>query len=154
VLTRLHARYSRDSLGEDIVFRAAAPIEGGREWNGENGRLEKGSKASSTNNFQARYAIRHAWQGAIACEHPQRGVWGGPPGQPGGAPATKPAAKLAFAPRGGVSLPSFLREDVPELGLKATGASSPWLSTGALLGMMGTGAIIGLLLGTRKKQPV
>jgi hypothetical protein len=29
VLTRLHARYHKDALGEDLVFRAAPPIMGG-----------------------------------------------------------------------------------------------------------------------------
>lgn len=31
VLTRLHARYTKEALGEDLVFRAAPPIHGGRE---------------------------------------------------------------------------------------------------------------------------
>src|SRR6185436_5525277 len=37
VLTRLHARYDKDSLGEDLMFRAAPPIEGGREVRGQGG---------------------------------------------------------------------------------------------------------------------
>ncbi|MCA9687416.1 MAG: DUF2330 domain-containing protein, partial [Myxococcales bacterium] len=32
VLTRLHARYNKDSLGEDLVFQAAPAIVGGREF--------------------------------------------------------------------------------------------------------------------------
>jgi hypothetical protein len=28
VLTRLHARYTKDNLGEDLVFKAAPPIYG------------------------------------------------------------------------------------------------------------------------------
>jgi hypothetical protein len=119
VLTRLHARYAKESLGDDVVFRPAQPIEGGREWNTAGGSLEKGSKASGTNNFQARYAIRHRWQGAVACEHPTFGVWGGPPGMGIAASPPKAASKLAYAPRGGVELPKLLREDVPELALKA-----------------------------------
>ena len=39
---------------------------------------EEGAVKASTNNFQGRYAIRHTWQGAIACKEPRRGVWGGP----------------------------------------------------------------------------
>lgn len=61
VLTRLHARYSKESLGEDLVFKAAPPIGGGRVNRSANGELEHGSVASSNNDFQGRYAIRHAW---------------------------------------------------------------------------------------------
>ena len=114
-VTRLHARYTKDALGPDIVFRAAAPIAGGREVRDSSGRLEHGSTASSMNNFQARYAIRHPWQGAIACSEPLRGRWGGPRGaERPGPPA--PASDLAFTARD-AKLVDFLRSDVPELGI-------------------------------------
>ncbi len=116
VLTRLHARYTADQLAEDLVFKAAAPISGGREW-GANGALEKGAVPSSSNNFQGRYAIRHPWTGPIACAEPRRGVWGGPPGGSDGGP--KAARDVAFAPRGGVDLASLVRRDVPEIGVVA-----------------------------------
>ena len=115
VLTRLHARYDRRALGEDLVFRAAAPIVGGREIH-YNGRLETGSRPATYNNFQARYAIRHPWKGPVACQHPRWGIWGGPPGR--GGPKPMAARKLAFAKRG-VTLRAVLRDDVPELGIKA-----------------------------------
>lgn len=118
VITRLHVRYGKEVLGEDLVFRAAPPIVGGREMPGRTGQLEKGAAPSSFNNFQARYAIRHTWTGAIACENPMRGRWGGPPdGTPPSAPQA--AAKSAFAPRGGMKLAFMVREDVPEIGLLA-----------------------------------
>ncbi len=118
VITRLHVRYGKDVLGEDLVFRAAPPIVGGREMPGRTGQLEKGAAPSSFNNFQARYAIRHTWTGAIACENPVRGRWGGPPdGTPPSAPQA--AAKSAFAPRGAMKLAFMVREDVPEIGLLA-----------------------------------
>jgi hypothetical protein len=128
VLTRLHARYTKDALGEDLVFRAAPPITGGREWLVDGDKLEKGARPAGpgeTSNFQARYAIRHAWTGPIACEHPRRGVWEGPP--PGLDRPTGPTAArdLAFAPRGGVALASYVREGVPELGLAAGAAPAP-----------------------------
>ena len=71
------------------------------------------------NNFQARYVIRHAWTGAITCEHPQRGIWGGPPG--GGEPPIRPAAQIAFAPRDR-KLSSFLAQDVDEIDYKVSQA--------------------------------
>ncbi len=96
VLTRLHARYGAESLGEDLVFRAAQPIVGGREGGGP-GQNEVGAVLSSMNNFQARYIIRHPWEGPITCRNPQRGIWGGPPN--GGQPPAIAARDLAFVPR-------------------------------------------------------
>jgi hypothetical protein len=165
VLTRLHARYAKDSLGEDIVFRPAPPIGGGREFVvAAGGGLEKGSQASSTNNFQARYAIRHPWTGPVTCSDPHFGTWGGPPGSNSWnspPPPTRAASKVAFAPRGAMRLTSVLREDVPELGVtapqkaespKRRASESRLLSTGALLGVMGTLAVAGLLLSQRRRH--
>lgn len=123
VVTRLHARYDRDSLGEDLVFRAAPPITGGREVRvGKD--LEEGAVAAPVNNFQGRYAVRHPWEGPIACENPRRGVWGGPPD--GNDPRPLPAASLAQAKRGG-ALRDFLGS--PALARMAT-----LVSTGDPLG--------------------
>ncbi|HEY0481445.1 MAG TPA: DUF2330 domain-containing protein [Kofleriaceae bacterium] len=124
VLTRLHARYGK-TMADDLRFRAAPPIAGGREHvqNGQGG-LEEGAQPASQNNFQGRYAIRHPWTGPIRCEHPRRKIWGGPPieiaRQPGFSPAgVRPAVGLAFAPRGQVDLTQVVRRDVPELGITA-----------------------------------
>jgi uncharacterized protein (TIGR03382 family) len=122
VITRLHARYTRESLGDDLVFRAAPAIMGGREFMGTNGKLEERSRPSDhANNFQARYAVRHPWTGPIACESPRRGRWGGPPSSIVGSTKPVPAQGLAFAPRN-MQLASFLRSDAPELGVVAAGA--------------------------------
>ncbi|HMY18238.1 MAG TPA: DUF2330 domain-containing protein, partial [Polyangium sp.] len=80
VLTRLHLRYGKEGLGEDLVFRQAPPIVGGREFLTDGKQLETGAVSSTINNFQGRYAIRHAWTGPVACANPRRGIWGGPPG--------------------------------------------------------------------------
>jgi hypothetical protein len=123
VLTRLHARYSNDALGEDLVFRAAPPIIGGNEMRDAGGKLDQGSKSSHANLFQGRYVIRHPWKGKVECASPVRGVWGPPPGE--GRVGVKPAKDIAFAPRGGVSLVSLLKEDVPLLGIAIPGGSAP-----------------------------
>ncbi|MBS2020556.1 MAG: DUF2330 domain-containing protein [Deltaproteobacteria bacterium] len=126
VLTRLHARYTKESLGADLVFRAAPPVVGGREHVVSEGKLERGAVTSSENNFQARYIIRHRWEGPIACANPVRNVWGGPPGAGGrrgrntNMELPKAAQGLAFAPRGKVQLATFIREDSAELDVKAT----------------------------------
>ncbi|HEX2691977.1 MAG TPA: DUF2330 domain-containing protein [Kofleriaceae bacterium] len=115
VLTRLHARYGRD-LKDDLVFKAAPPIVGGREFVQSGGKLEEGAQPSSINNFQGRYAIRHRWTGPVACANPRRGIWGGPPG--GGGNAPQAALNLAFVPRGEVKLAASINGDVPEIGLR------------------------------------
>jgi MYXO-CTERM domain-containing protein len=126
-LTRLHARYTKDALGADLVFKAAPPIVGGREFMIDGDHLEHGARPDATNNFQGRYAIRHRWTGPIACAHPKRGVWGGPPAdvaQAGGDAAPKAARNLAFAPRGEVSLAAVVQSEVPELGISGPPAAS------------------------------
>ena len=138
-ITRLHARYSKDALGEDIVFKEVEPIVGGRESRDEKGALEHGSVASSVNNFQGRYAIRHSWVGPIECKEPHRGVWGGPwydmqMGGGGGASAPVAAEKIASVPRGGIPLTGFVRSDIPEIGVKAGSGPLPEIQPAAPAG--------------------
>jgi hypothetical protein len=125
-LTRLHARYTKDALGEDLVFREAKPIVGGREVPSATGKLETGARTveGGANNFQARYAVRHPWTGLITCKEPRRGVWGGPPG---GLPPPPPkgAPKLGLAPRAETDLASFLRSNAPEIGVTGVAAAAP-----------------------------
>ncbi len=122
VLTRLHARYSKEDLGEDLIFKQAGPIAGGREHLAAGGKLEEGAVKYHVNNFQGRYAMRHEWAGKIECEEPQRGIWGGPPGG-GSKPPVKAARDLAFAARGSLSLTQMVPEGIPELGMVAQGKS-------------------------------
>jgi hypothetical protein len=122
VLTRLHYRYGKSGLDEDLVFRAAGPIVGGRGMPDQNGDLhERRAEASGTNNFQGRYVILHPWKGALACDNPQRGMWGGPPGRPGPKPfaAPSPMFEGATAPTLTNQLPGLIQTDIPELDLKA-----------------------------------
>jgi len=118
VLTRLHARYDKASLGEDLVFRAAPPITGGRETHGQGGKLEQGSAPSTyQNNFQGRYAVRHTWKGPITCANPVRGRWGGPwPGVSKEPPLA--ATGTAFAPRKAELAEQLAESPVAELGIK------------------------------------
>jgi MYXO-CTERM domain-containing protein len=121
VLTRLHARYTKDELEEDLVFRKADPIIGGRGTpHGENPKMnEEGAKPGSYNNFQGRYIMLNPWEGEIKCENPRRGVWGGPPGSSKSAPPkTKAAADTAFVQRGKFELKkAFAQEKIPGLQL-------------------------------------
>ncbi len=123
VLTRLHARYGK-AMKDDLRFQVAEPIAGGRERLEAGGKLENGAQRASNNNFQGRYAIRHAWTGPLTCDKPVRGRWGGPPSevaqQPGFVPnGIKPALDIALAPRGQLSLATSVLQDVPELDVRA-----------------------------------
>ena len=130
-LTRLHARYGKD-ITNDLVFKAADPIVGGRELRGANGQLETGAQPSSSNNFQGRYAIRHPWTGPLTCDKPIRNVWGGPPAGTPSEPV-KPALGLAFAPRGSVQLVNAFAHPEPQIDL-GSAAFPPLTPSGSAAG--------------------
>ncbi|MBA3460681.1 MAG: DUF2330 domain-containing protein [Deltaproteobacteria bacterium] len=160
VLTRLHARYGKNDMKDDLRFREAKPITGGREVWSKQG-LEYGAAPASVNNFQARYAMRYWWTGPIKCQNPQRGVWGGPPN--GGNSQVLAAGKSAFAPRGKLELASVIKRDLWEIGYKKAGpmqkATPPAKSKtmGFLFfggGSVGAGVLIGLALLVHRRRRV
>jgi hypothetical protein len=117
VLTRLHARYDKAGASEDLVFRAASPIEGGREFDRDGEGLRQTASDSDFNNFQARYAIRYPWKGEVKCSDPLWGVWGGPPaGQAGGQPQA--AQNTAFTKRDETLVAKLAEAAVPEFAVK------------------------------------
>ena len=132
-LTRLHLRYTKESLSDDVVFKAVEPIAGG---------IPEQPKAgpAKANRFQGRYImlkpfnINQCWRGGGmgggAFFGTPGGSLGAPPPMPappptlgaqgavpkaGGTPPPAPAAKLSKP------IASLLLTDVPELGLKAEG---------------------------------
>ncbi len=123
VLTRLHLRSRVDGPADDLVFREAPPIVGGREG------APPGAELSSTNAFQARYVIRHRWEGPVECAHPVHGRWGARPrvfpassstssatmrtGPPSAAPP-KPALALATLPKSPAAIPGRTRDGTDE----------------------------------------
>ena len=179
VLTRLHARYTADALGADLVFRAAPAIVGGRERRSPDGVLERGAVEGARNNFQGRYIIRHEWTGEVACAEPMRGIWGGPPG--GSKPPVRAAQELAFAPRGQIPLDSFLtapvdardvRQSAGDPGLEFKSAGLPGRASGRAggcgscaadgripttttgLGGLSMAALVGLLAVARRRRHI
>jgi hypothetical protein len=149
-------------MKDALRFRVAKPVTGGREQWSKNG-LEYGAMPSAQNFFQARYAIRHWWTGPVKCEHPVRGVWGGPPD--GNYQPTIAASKLAFAPRGKLEVASVVKRDLWEINLKKDSAPAPagggkfatppikklqGFGFGALLGIVSISA--GLLLSRRRTR--
>jgi hypothetical protein len=117
VLTRLHARYDKTSLGEDLVFKAAPAIVGGREFLTDGKGLEQGSRPDSLNNFQARYAIRYPWKGKVECKSPVYGRWGGPP-EGTQAAGTKSVQDSAFVARDPSKVDALAESPIAELSVK------------------------------------
>ncbi|MEM1347786.1 MAG: DUF2330 domain-containing protein [Myxococcota bacterium] len=172
VITRLHARYDKDGLSDDLVFKAAEPIVGGREFYTDDGTLESRSAPGGVNNFQGRYIMRNRWTGPIECSDPQFGVWGGPPndsddiGRPLGAVSknTERASDVS-APSGVLDkdvLEDLVREDIPEIDVIASNVPdgstsstrrSGCSSTEASGGALGLGALALLgLVGLRRRR--
>jgi len=166
-LTRMHARYSASDMKDDLRFREAKPVVGGREHWSRSGLEYAAAPAPDTENyFQARYAIRHWWTGAISCKNPQRGVWGGPPDDYEGDARTIGAAKIAFAPRKGFPLANHIGRDLWEIGFKKTRpAAAPAPKAGgtgsaaggkkaqaAAAGVVGVGSLLLLGFALRRKQ--
>ena len=147
VLTRLHARYGPEDMKDDLVFKKAGPIVGGREQHYD-GKLEERSRPDYTNNFQARYIIRHAWTGAVKCKSPQYGRWGGPPAGKD-RPQTMAAKDTAFAPRGKQALEVMVAADVPEIDVRAKTAA---VSTGRTAGAGADGDKKDSSKGDKKKK--
>ena len=125
-VTRMHTRYSRATLTEDLVFREAPAVQGGREFiTDQSGRPEQGARPAEYggNQFQARYAIRHPWTGPMRCAHPVRGRWGGPPD--GHQTSTVAARDLAEVSRQGVNLSRAIRSPIPALTYSSTPVTPP-----------------------------
>jgi len=126
VLTRIHMRYGKDEIGEDLVFQPAEAVVGGRERYDANGNIEKGATVDDWNNFQARYIIRHAWEGPVLCLDPQYGRWGGPGGDPwatpnvSASPSPNTTGDAVFGGDGdGTPLEEQVLEDIPEIDVVA-----------------------------------
>jgi hypothetical protein len=151
VLTRLHYRYGRDDLGEDLVFREAPPVVGGTGIPAPDGSMPATQQNAYMNMFQGRYVILHPWEGPIACTNPYRGVWGGPPD--GTPPRPQAATHRALTQGIPTALPDgarFLAEDVPAIGAVAGGAglapgTTPASASAGSTPVSGTGATTGSL---------
>ncbi|PRP93623.1 DUF2330 domain-containing protein [Enhygromyxa salina] len=99
VLTRLHARYGKDTLGEDLVFEQAGGLTGGQGMP-HNGEIDpRPHEGGDWNSFQGRYVILHYWDQAVRCLRPLWDQWGGPPSGHGSGGEPMVAQQLAFEPR-------------------------------------------------------
>jgi hypothetical protein len=114
-LTRLHLRYGKDTAKDDLVFRISDPVAGGIP--------EKPRPTSAKDNrFQGRYIMwkpfdaNRCWQGR-----------GGTFRMSSPAPGTP--SNMAKPGKLTASVESYLKSDVPELGLKVIVRAKPSLET-------------------------
>lgn len=119
-VTRLHARYTKDNVGEDLVFKAAPAIVGGREFRPSGKRLEQGATSAGSNTFQGRYIIRYKWTGPVTCKNPQWGMWGGPPNRIARGGGAQIAKDVAFVKNRKLPLRNFVLQRVPEIRVNPT----------------------------------
>src|SRR5205085_677365 len=78
VLTRLHARYGKDAAPNDLVFKEAQPIIGGREVMGEGGKLEERATSPRTDDQAQRpSASSAARKKGCGCASSDGGATGG-----------------------------------------------------------------------------
>ena len=106
-VTRLHLRYTKDSLTDDLVFKLADPIHGGVP-------QAKQTEPAKANRFQGRYIM---WKKGNACMG--MGGFGGIVS--GGLSGTN--AVMAKATKLAQPFPEYLVTDIPELGITALGKS-------------------------------
>jgi hypothetical protein len=120
-LTRLHLRYTKESLNDDLVFKAAEPLAGGIP------EVEKTGPAKN-NRFQGRYIVRHAFNQNQCYRY-----YGGGGGAARNVGITPMGFNATLVGQGGTNaqnvalkepIESLLVSDVPELGLTHRGSSS------------------------------
>jgi len=154
VVTRLHLRYGKDEIGEDLVFKTAPAVIGGRQDLDRSGNLIREVLPSSVNNFQARYIIRHRWTGTPLCVSPTRNSWdsqGAPRSAPG--PTT---TRASLKTSSDFVLEDLIRDDIPSLGLVSRSPQLP-MTQGCSRGCTSGGAALAipgffLVLGWRRKK--
>ena len=146
-LTRLHARYTKDNLGEDLIFQPASGITGGQGIPDQKGALDQPVRTGTGdwNSFQGRYVILHPWEKTLTCSNPIRGRWGGPPAGVAGSSRPQAPANSALtgtAPAMG-DLPSLLAESLPALSVTASSPLDPVPGLAISAGAKPAGGIVG-----------
>ena len=111
-LTRLHLRYTKDSLADDLVFKAAEPIAGGIP------EVMKTS-AAKENRFQGRYIVRHKFDLNQCYRYYGGGAAMGGNFGPVQTALSGTQGRQAASSKLTAPFLSYLKSDVPELGLIA-----------------------------------
>ncbi|MGV3619391.1 MAG: DUF2330 domain-containing protein [Archangium sp.] len=111
-LTRIHLRYTKESLTDDLVFTAADPVAGGVP------EVAKAGPAKS-NRFQGRYIVKKPFDVNMCFRNFGASQGAYTPASSGLAGTGGVQARATKLP---AAFESYLRSDIAELGLKATKA--------------------------------
>jgi MYXO-CTERM domain-containing protein len=135
VLTRLHARFDK-APEKDVTLRRGSPLEGGRELGPELNEPApaKAYASETTDNYQARYVVRHPWTGKMECSSPKRGVWGDKPvAKSDPAPSTSGSAAPSAGPATSAKAPKKKADnaDKKDKGDEKAPEVVAWLASGA-----------------------
>jgi hypothetical protein len=80
IVSRMHHRYDKSNLPNDIQIGSASPVRGGIGVpKGERRDVSAEVSAASENRFQVRYNTFHPWAGMQKCDKPARYRWGKAP---------------------------------------------------------------------------
>ena len=115
-LTRLRTRTRKEGRIDDLVFREAPAIVGGRGVPDAEARLDPRVTEARESTFQSRFVVLHRTDARVSCAHPQHGGWNGAHAEQR---PRRPSARTSEP-----SLESLLRTPIPELGLVPAGASA------------------------------
>lgn len=124
-ITRLHTRYSKDTVGEDLRFEYGEPLAGGTP---EPFTTPDGTRIPDLNRFQGRYIIRNPWTGGVTCPDPRFGDWSG------GARDFSTSSNTSGVPlkKTPMELSQVLRTDLDELNIDGD-ASTPFATSSCFL---------------------
>ncbi len=126
VLTRLHLRYDKSTLGGDLkIGPASGPVEGGMHVpKGKNGDIPTEVVKSKVNHLQTRYIFLHPWDGMMKCASPDRWRWGKPPRTYRGLRKIWVADDLTRKSRTQIVPAKVVQTAIPSLGLAAAPSAS------------------------------
>ncbi len=118
-LTRLHARYGKTGVDNDLVFQIKGTLTGGA---GTSGRNQTDTTAEDvfvpgrqSNQFQGRYIMHNVWPDEVTCQDPVRGRWIGT-GEVGAAPGPTSGGVPADLPDRSVDDFYLTSADIPATG--------------------------------------
>jgi MYXO-CTERM domain-containing protein len=124
VITRLHHRFSKDSLTEDIKVQPAEHVQGGVGTPvGPNAELPGSVEPSKQSRLQTRYSVSHPSKRVVQCDDPKRWRWGKAPPSYRGLRKTWTARDLAYKKRDKFALKDVIKSSVPALGISVAAAA-------------------------------
>ncbi len=124
VITRLHHRFGKDSLTEDVKVQPAEHVQGGVGTPvGPNAELPAAVEPAKQSRLQTRYSVSHPSKRVVQCDDPKRWRWGKAPPSYRGLRKTWTARDLAYKKRDKFALKDVIKSSVPALGISVAAAA-------------------------------